>query len=488
MRFLGPVAASVAGVVLMFLLVSATANTDLFARYYPVLVAVNGGLALALVALVGVQLVRLRREYRARQFGSRLKWRLLWMLGMMAVLPGALIYGVSMQFAVSSIDSWFDVRVDSALEGGMELGHNVLSAQLSELRGKARGMALDLGEGAAGLRLNRLREQAGVQTATLLGSGGQVLQSSAAASVGALLPPLPSQSQLRQARDSHGASWAEGDARSGLLLRAVVPVLGGFGSDQYLQLTQPVPEAIAKSADSVESAYRDYQGLQLGRASLKRVYTLTLTLTLLMALFAAVALAFFLSRRLAEPLLILAEGTQAVAAGDFTPRAIMESPDELGVLTRSFNQMTRQLGDARQETERHRGELETARAYLESVLANLSAGVLAFDAGFHLRAANRGAMGILEDTLSGFETLPLTQWPRHGALAEAVVDGFSSRGAEWQRELELEDGVAPKTLLVRGSTLPGNGGYVVVFDDISQVISAQRSAAWGEVARRLAHE
>ncbi|HEY6898586.1 MAG TPA: ATP-binding protein, partial [Rhodocyclaceae bacterium] len=162
--------------------------------------------------------------------------------------------------------------------------------------------------------------------------------------------------------------------------------------------------------------------------------------------------------------------------------------DELGVLTRSFNQMTRQLGDARQETERHRGELETARAYLESVLANLSAGVLAFDAGFHLRAANRGAMGILEDTLGGFETLPLAQWPRHGALAEAVVEGFGSRGAEWQRELELEDGVAPKTLLVRGSTLPGNGGYVVVFDDISQVISAQRSAAWGEVARRLAHE
>jgi nitrogen fixation/metabolism regulation signal transduction histidine kinase len=222
---------------------------------------------------------------------------------------------------------------------------------------------------------------------------------------------------------------------------------------------------------------------------LKRIYTLTLTLTLLLGLFAAVALAFFLARRLTEPLAILAEGTQAVAAGDFTPRAILTTADELGVLTQSFNRMTQQLDDARRETERHRRELESARSYLESVLANLSAGVLAFDSKFRLRAANRGAINILGDNLANFEEHPLSEWPRQQTFAKAVQAGFDQGTAEWQQQLELESAQGvPQTLLVRGSTLPVLGGYVVVFDDISQLISAQRSTAWGEVARRLAHE
>jgi nitrogen fixation/metabolism regulation signal transduction histidine kinase len=161
-----------------------------------------------------------------------------------------------------------------------------------------------------------------------------------------------------------------------------------------------------------------------------------------------------------------------------------KSHDELGVLTRSFSDMTRQLDDARSEAGRH-------QAYLESVLANLSAGVLAFDAEFRLQAANRGAGTILKDDLATLGNAPLAEWPRHRALATAVVEAFRERGPEWQRQFEFEDidGV-PQTLLLRGSTLPdvGGGGYVVVFDDISQLISAQRSIAWGEVARRLAHE
>ncbi|GAB2179978.1 ATP-binding protein [Denitratisoma sp. agr-D3] len=491
MRLTMTVVAAVIGTLLLFLLASATSNTDLFARHYALLVGVNAVVALAVLGLVTVQLRQLWREYRSRVFGSRLKTRLLLMLALMALLPGVLVYGVSMQFAVRSIDSWFDVRVDSALEGGLELGRNVLGNLQAELRGKARGMALELGDGsgyAALSQLNRLREQGGVQTAALFSAAGKVLAYSSSADSAGLLPSLPTTAQLRQARQSQGNSWVEGDASQGMTVFVLVPVISGLGSESYLQLSQPVPAAIARSADSVESAYRDYQGLQLGRDSLKRVYTLTLTITLLMALFSAVALAFFLARRLAEPLLILAEGTRAVAAGDFTPRATVRTRDEMGVLTHSFNQMTTQLSEARRETERHRAELEAARAYLESVLANLSAGVLAFDREFRLRAANRGAVQILADDLAHFEDLPLAEWPRQRDFAQALVQGFAERGAEWQRELELAfpQGVA-KTLLVRGSTLP-SGGYVVVFDDITQLLSAQRSAAWGEVARRLAHE
>ncbi len=482
------------GAILLFLLASASANTALFAENYPWLLAINGAAALALLALVGLQLRRLRRDFSSGVFGTRLKLRLLLMLSLMAVLPGALVYGVSMQFAVKSIDSWFDVRVDTALEGGLNLGRSVLDTLQDELLAKARDAALDLGDGAfvSPSRMNRLREQAGAQTATLLTLSGQVLSSSSG-EMGSLMPSVPAPSQLRAVRGSRGLAVISEADGGGLMVRALAPVTGGgLNLDpRILQLTLAVPVSIAKSAESVEAAHRDYQELQLGRVGLKRIYTLTLTLALLLALFAAIALAFFLAERLARPLLILAEGTQAVANGDFTPRATVEASDELGVLTHSFNSMTRQLGEARALAEHHRQEMEAARAYLESVLANLSAGVLAFDLRFRLRAANRGALAILGDDLAGFEQTRLADWPRHETLAGAILGGFAKRGDEWQEQLEIarQDGM-PQALLVRGTALPaaGGGGYVVVFDDITRLISAQRSAAWGEVAQRLAHE
>ena len=488
------------GAILLFLLASASANTALFAENYPWLLAINGIAATAMVVLVGLKLRRLRRDFRNGVFGSRLKSRLLLMLSLMAVLPGALVYGVSMQFAVKSIDSWFDVRVDTALEGGLNLGRSVLDTLQADLLEKARDAALDLGDDAfiTPSRLNRLRERTGAQTATLMTLSGQVLGSSSA-ELGSLMPSVPAPSQLRAARSGRGLALIgdtgdTGEAGSGgLMVRALAPVSSsGLNLDpRILQLTLAVPVSIAKSAESVEAAHRDYQELQLGRVGLKRIYTLTLTLALLLALFAAIALAFFLAERLARPLLILAEGTQAVARGDYTPRATVEASDELGVLTHSFNSMTHQLSEARAQAEHHRQEMEAAQAYLESVLANLSAGVLAFDVRFRLRAANRGATTILGDDLAGFEQVRLQDWPRHETLAGAILGGFAQRGDEWQEQLEIArpDGM-PQALLVRGTALPaaGGGGYVVVFDDITRLIAAQRSAAWGEVAQRLAHE
>jgi nitrogen fixation/metabolism regulation signal transduction histidine kinase len=401
-----------------------------------------------------------------------------------------------MQFAVKSIDSWFDVRVDKALEGGLNLGRGVLDGLQADLLAKTRDAALDLGDGGfvSPSRLNRLREQAGAQSATLLTLTGQVLSSSSG-EMGSLLPSVPAPSQLRAARGGRGLAQIVEAPGGGLMVRALAAVSGsGLNPEPHiLQLTLAVPASIVRSAESVQAAHRDYQELQLGRTGLKHIYTLTLTLALLLALFSAIALAFFLAERLARPLLILAEGTQAVAAGDFTPRATVAASDELGVLTHSFNSMTHQLGEARAQAEHHRLETEAAQAYLESVLANLSAGVLAFDLRFRLRAANRGAQAILGDELAGFEQVRLQDWPRHETLAGAILGGFAARGDEWQEQLEIArpDGM-PQALLVRGTALPaaggGGGGYVVVFDDITRLIAAQRSAAWGEVAQRLAHE
>ena len=487
------VVAALAGISL-FLLTSASANTELFAGSYPFLLALNGAVVVAMAGLVGVQLRQLWREYRRREFGSRLKFRLVLMFALMGVVPGVVVYAVSLQFMVRSIESWFDVRVDSALEGGIALGQNALDYLASQVRDKADDMVLELegvGPGAASL-LNRLREQAGISSATILTANGQVLATAADQAQG-LIPERPSSAELRQARQSRHLQTIDSrpDGRLQIRVIAPIPLRTLAGEPNLLMLTQPVPESFGRNAEAVQEAYRDYQQLTLGRSGLKRIYTITLSLTLLLALLTALAVAFLIARRLAAPLLILAEGTQAVAEGDYSPRQALPARDELGVLTQSFNRMIHQLQDARAAADRNRAEVESARAYLESVLANLSTGVLAFSADGHLRAANHGALQILNDDLAGFEDLKLTEWPRLEPFRETLLDGFATHDGDWKTQVELPvKDSSPLSLLIHGSRLPAatGGGLVVVFDDISSLVAAQRTAAWGEVARRLAHE
>jgi len=491
----GAFAAAVGGILWFLLLMSTAADTVIFSRNYPLLIALNVILALGMVGLVGWQLRTLWRDYQAQVFGARLKLRLMLMFGVIAVLPGALVYGVSVQFVTRSIESWFDVRVEKALESGLHLGRSALDSLLADIVDKGRSMASELSdiqEASRRSALLRLREEKGVQTAALFSVGGQLL-SSATGELSNLMPELPSQAQLKQARNSRSIGTVEGDGGK-LFLRVLVPVSARdmFEEPRILQLTQPVPAALAHDADAVQGVYRDYQELQLARDGLTRIYALTLTLTVLVALFGAFALAYLMARRLAAPLYILAEGTQAVAQGDFSPRQAIYSGDELGVLTQSFNRMTRQLDEARRETERHRAELESARGYLESILANLSTGVLVFDRRFVLRTVNEGALTILSDDFDGVVSVAVDEWPRQQVLGAFIREQFAAtEEAEWQAQLELErpNGM-PQVLLLRGSRLPeaSGGGDVVVFDDVTRLIAAQRSAAWGEVARRLAHE
>ncbi|MBT9519274.1 MAG: HAMP domain-containing protein [Dechloromonas sp.] len=491
----GAFAAAIGGILWFLLLMSTAADTVLFSRNYPLLIALNVALALGMLGLVGWQLRTLWRDYQAQVFGARLKLRLMLMFGVIAVLPGALVYGVSVQFVTRSIESWFDVRVEKALESGLQLGRSALDSLLLDLGDKARSMAAELSdiqESSRRSALLRLREEKGVQSVALFSVGGQLL-SSATTELSSLLPDLPSQTQLKQARSTQMVSTIEGEGGK-LYLRVLVPVSARemFEEPRILQLTQPVPSGLAHDADAVQGVYRDYQELHLAREGLTRIYALTLTLTVLVALFGAFALAYVMARRLAAPLYILAEGTQAVAQGDFSPRQAIYSGDELGVLTQSFNRMTRQLDDARRETERHRAELESARGYLESILANLSTGVLVFDRHFVLRTVNEGALTILNDDFMDLVGAAAEHWPRQQALGTFIREQFSgTEEAEWQAQLEMErpNGM-PQVLLLRGSRLPeaSGGGDVVVFDDVTRLIAAQRSAAWGEVARRLAHE
>ncbi len=495
MRRLIIVAASFGGI-LLFLLASASANTALFAQHYPWLLGLNAIVALSLFALIVWQVRDLWREHRAKIFGSRLKLRLMLMFGLMSVLPGILIYAVSVQFVTKSIETWFDVRVETALESGLNLGREALDLMRSDLTEKARSMALDLGdrpESQWSIALSRLREQTGVQSAAVFANNGQLMVT-ATSDLSALLPAQPSSEQINRVRNGRLHSEIESIGGKEMMLRVLVPVVpSGLGQEtRILQLAQNVPTGLAVNAERVQEVYRDYQELSLGREGLTRIYAMTLTLTVLLALFAAIAMAFVFARSLSAPLSILAEGTQAVAAGDFTPRQAIYSRDELGVLTQSFRQMTRQLDEARRDTERHRTELESARAYLESILSNLSAGVLVFDSHFVLRTVNQGGQTILEENFEDLLDQPVDTWPREQIIGQTVRDAFAENGSkEWQTQIELDrPGALPQILLLRGTQLPEGkiGGYVVVFDDVTRLVAAQRSAAWGEVARRLAHE
>ncbi len=375
MRLLILLGAALAGV-LLFLLATASGNTTVFASHYPLLLGLNAVLAALLAALVAWQIRTLWRKYRERAFGSRLTVRILLLLALMAVVPGALVYTVSVQFLSKSIESWFDVKVDAALEGGINLGQSAIDRMQGELLAKARSIALELADRPAGqqvLLLSRLRDQAGVQEAVVVNAAGRVL-AEASENLLRLVPnELPTQQALRQARSGRAYTAVDAAAGKPLALRVVVPVAGLALADEtrFLQLRQTVPEQFARSAEAVEAAYRDYRELALSRQGLKRIYIVTLTLALFMALLVAIALSVVLANRLSEPLANLAQATQAVARGDFSRQAPVTSRDELGVLIESFNSMTRQLDDARRVVEANRAALESAKARLENILANL---------------------------------------------------------------------------------------------------------------------
>lgn len=508
---------AMSGLGLLGLLAWSTGSASRFARYYDVLLLLNGIFALALLVWVIGLTGRLLRQIRRRQFGARLTARFSLAFALIGVVPGALIYTLSVQFLSRSIESWFNVRVDSALEAGLNLGRAVLDTQLTDLGSRARTMASELNslnDNDVALTLTRLRENNGVQEAMVFTSSGRLVAFSTN-QYGQLLPALPPSTVMNQLKLAGGYSAAEASepakpgVESNLQLRVVIPLvaparfdtsLGSASEPRWLQLVQPVPEQLAHNANRVQQGFGDYQELALSRLGLRKLYGITLTLALLLAVLASIGVALHLSKRLVRPLLGLAAGTQAVSVGDYRPLPEPSDRDEVGQLTRSFNAMTRQLDEARHMVESNRRQLERSNIYLESVLANLSSGVLAFDEGFRVTTVNQGAQTILQADLRSVIGRPLETADGMIEFAHLIRQAFSEHAAvgsertHWQEQFELKRGDGQGetvALLARGTHLHVDGrgnGYLVVFDDITEVISASRTVAWGEVARRLAHE
>jgi len=495
--------------VLGFVVSLASGEPAMYERNFVWLFWLNSIVAVGLLVVLVGATIRLGLRWRSGKFGSRLLLKLAAIFALVGVVPGALIYTVSLQFVTRTIDAWFDTKVDQALVAGLNLGKGTLDTLSADLVEKARNVSMRLGDphapGAA-LALERMRDQIGAQDLALVAGGGQIVL--AASSRPSLMPDRPSAALIRQARAAGQASQVEGledEASPGTgvapRIRAVVQVpsssLSLDNSERFLLAVQPLPPIVVTNALAVQAAYRDYQQRALAREGLRRMYVGTLTLTVVLAVFGSVLIAITFGNQLARPLLLLADGMRAVAAGDLGAKPVYESRDEIGGLTRSFAQMTEQLGQARSDVDRSVQAVEGARTRLQTILDNLTAGVIVFDTNWRIDTVNPGATRILRVPLSAYQGRKLGDVPGLAEFAQNVEQRFelhlaspeAGERALWQDQFELKVGdKGPElSLLVRGALLPDDA-RLMVFDDITEVVSAQRSAAWSEVARRLAHE
>lgn len=504
------------GLVLMFLLTQATANRDLYERNYAWLFVVNVSIAAVLLVVIAWIAWRLFQRLRRGKFGSRLLIKLAAVFALAGFFPGVLIYVVSYQFVSRSIESWFDVRVESALGAGLNLGRTTLEAMSADLGAKARtaaGMLTDMTDASAALPLERARNAVGAETMMLWGESGRYIASVGLSSY-QLSPEKPDLQMFRKARSQRVATWVEGlddgvMAKQGTSKVKALVLLNtsGFSTlseTRYLLLVKLLPPELVADALAVTQANREYQERSIARDGLKRMYIGTLTLSLFLAMFGGVLLAVLLGNQIARPLLLLADGVRQVAAGDLTPKAALQGKDELDGLTRAFADMTGQLSDARQAVHASMEQVDAARANLQTILDNLTTGVMVLQADGRIASSNPGATRILKlpiAALSGQVLSELDGLREFGLGVEQQFAALLEHGPErslnhWQQSFALgnasdgqsgESAHAVVTLVARGAELPG-AQRLLVFDDISEIVSAQRAQAWGEVARRLAHE
>jgi len=529
----------------LYLMANATQNSASFGRLYSLLLAVNLVALLLLLLLILQHLIRLLRQIRQAVPGSRLTRRLVVMFVLLAIVPVTMVYGFAVQFLQRGIDSWFDIRVEHALEDALELGRTALDDRLRDRLRQTRQMMADLNmlpESLTTLRLNELRQQHEASELTLLTLRGRVISSSSSDSA-EIVPAMPNAALLQQLRQGRDHSAVEPGRGTYLQIRIVALATSQdpTGELRVLQALFPLNQRLSDLADSVQQAYADYRELAFLRQPLKQSFVLTLSLVLLLALLSAVWAAFAAARRLLAPIADLAEGTRAVAAGNYDKQLPLPSHDELGQLVESFNLMTRRIARARNAADQSQQQLEAQRGYLEAVLARLSSGVLTIDHQGLLHTSNSAAEQILGVALQPLHGHPLTTlcrtYPALAPLVEVLCPDQNGDQDEWRAEVSLFGHHGHQVLLCRGSSLhrsdtlfypppppapdlalptpldvdaassglrrceqalscdevsptdaDGRGGHVVVFDDITALIQAQRDAAWGEVARRLAHE
>jgi two-component system, NtrC family, nitrogen regulation sensor histidine kinase NtrY len=482
----------------LHLMSGAVQNTEELNRIFiPLLLFTLVGLVL-LVILVAVNVVRLVKRYRRRDSGSRLTLRMVVIFVALSLVPATVVYFYSQQFLMHGIENWFDVEIDAAMEDALSLSKASLDLHRRERLRITNRILTELNEASIiglSVGLEEMRDRYGASELTLMDKSGVVITSSSA-DPSVLVPDTPDMSILQQVRDGNGyIGLAPIGDLSELRIRVVV---SDVARPMILQALYPTSDAISELSEKVRQAYNDYKKLAYLRESIKSTFTLTLALVLLFSLFSAIWAAFFTAMRLVAPVANIAEGTKAVADGDYSGQLpVPEHKDEISTLITSFNTMTMRIAQARDIAERSQRQVESQRAYLETVLGNLSSGVMTFDPDGNLRTANRAANVILQADVDDMLGEQLHVLAAHSQKMQQFVDllrhPLSKKGQDWHSEIILYGSEGRQVLHCHSTPLMGLGdedknGHVLVFDDITTLIKAQRDSAWGEVARRLAHE
>ncbi len=484
----------------LYFLGDATDNSEHFGQMYSVLLIINAAALILLGALVVANIFTLIRQQRMNAAGARMTSRLVVMFVVLSIVPVSVVYYFSLQFLHRGIDSWFDVRIERGLDDALDLSRAALDVKLHDVLNVTIRMAEDLSsEPAATLPLTLYdhRVRSGAAELTLIGGDGRIVASSLS-DLTEIIPNQPPSEMLVLMRNRQHYIGLDPVGESGLYVRALVPVLSSRSDSEVytLQALYEVSERFSELAEGVQSAYTRYNELTYLRTPLKFSYTLTLSIVLVLSLLAAIWAAFHSARRLVAPVRDLAEATHAVAEGDYSKRLAVASDDELGFLARSFNDMTRRLAKSREEALRGRQQIEGQRAYLEAVLANLSSGVISMGADTALRAVNRSAQHNLDIDVERYMGRELSELAADHVFlkpfVEVVMRHREQGDTSWQEEVSLFGKSGRQVFMCRGTVLEASGkrggGVVIVFDDVTALIQAQRDAAWGEVARRLAHE
>jgi nitrogen fixation/metabolism regulation signal transduction histidine kinase len=505
----------------LLMMSAALEDSARFGRLFSLLLVLNVLGVVTFLILITANIVNLLKQLRGRQAGSRLTLRMVSLFATLAVLPVLVVFGFSLNFLRHGIDSWFDVRVEQALTDSLELSRTALDLRMRDLLKQTVQMAESLTDRdepltplnlaqlripdstvvshsttSESMELNDLRRRSGAEELLLLTSAGKLIASSSAADD--IVPNLPSETILLQLRQGRSYIALDPLKDGGLYIRVLVnvPQTGIVRDSRVLQALFPIAARMNGLADNVQAAFAKYTELAYLRNQLKLSFTMSLTLVLLFTILCSVWAAFYSARRLSAPVRDLADGTREVARGNYETTLPVTSRDELGFLVQSFNEMTRRIALARDETRRSRDEAEAQRAYLEAVLGRLSSGVITLDADHKIRTANesvRQILGFLDRSIEG-QTLDecYATYPALESFYRAVAPHINMSQPNWQEQVVLFGASGRQVLMCRGTTLLGAGwqrpGHVVVFDDITAMIQGQRNAAWTEAARRLAHE
>lgn len=494
-------------------------NAHLFERYFPLLLVLNTVIAAILFFVVVTMCVRLRRRWKLKQFGSHMTAKLALTTALISVTPTLTVYSISTAFISRSMNDSFSVQVEEALNAGVHITQDILAKHEQNTQTLAKQFAQSLASTPPSLMmhdlLKLLENHSGTEALVMTNTGRAV--AAAGSRINVLMPDLPSPLQLKTAKTAGIYSVVDSDtlfeapentSNSDLRVRVIVPIptlhntnitslntssllsSPDFPDQFFLQITQPIEKNVALNASKLVAGYRDYQQSTYSRQSMATLYGLTLSLIVLFAVFASIGAALSFARKTVSPVMQLEKGTKRVSTGDFMPIREFPGGDEINILTRSFNSMIREVSEARHGLELQRLQAEQSQAFLERVLGNISSGVIVVDRWYTVVTANNAARHILgEDNItvgvSLKETLPQLVYALEKYIPNES-EGFSAQPINF--ELVQEHQTTP--IYIKSSPMPlgTQTGAVLVFDDVTPLIKAQRATAWSEVARRLAHE